>query len=100
MSKSKVTFELKAFYDSQDRLTKGIFVDGKHFDWGINEDDFKEAELRAKKLSEQVNPSAGFAYMQTVKDSIQRHFVDSLSEFLGRQITVEEVNQATKTGLI
>lgn len=96
MSKEQVKFEVKTFFDDANRLTKGIFIDDKHFDWGINEEDYKDAAESAKKME----PAIGRAYLKSISDSIQLHFIESLSEFMGRRVTPLEVNAATKTGFI
>lgn len=96
MSKEQVTFEVKPMLDEQQRFGKGIFIDGEHFDWGVDEDDFKEAVERSKKIGGQ----AGSLYLQSIQDSIQKHFLECLSEFMGRQVTADEVNKAHRTGVI
>jgi hypothetical protein len=100
MAKEKVKFEVKPFLDDQQRFVKGIFIDDKYFDWGVDEGNLKEARERAAKLSKDISPQAGNAYLQSIKDSIQKHFLESLSEFMGRIVTESEVNEATKTGFI
>jgi len=39
-------------------------------------------------------------YKKAVQADIVKHFVDSVSDFLGRKVTMKEVNEATKRGWI
>ena len=88
MSKDRVKFEIKSFYDQDGFTNKGIFIDGNHFDWGVDEDGFREAM------------SMGPQFVQTFEREIHQHFLDSLSEFMNRKVTTQEVNLAQKTGWI
>lgn len=83
-----IPFVTREFLDEEGRLAKGIFIDGKHFDWGIDEDSFKNAMEMGPK------------YFTTFQREIEKHFVESLSEFMGRRVTTTEVNEATKSGWI
>jgi lipoate-protein ligase A len=38
--------------------------------------------------------------MKAVQDDIAKHYVESISDFLGRKITIQEVIEAIKTGWI
>jgi hypothetical protein len=96
MSKEQVTFEVRPIFDNQNMVSRGIFIDGEHFDWGVDEDHFKEAAEQAKKLGGQT----GALYLKSIQDSIQKHFLESISEFMGRRVTADEVNKAQTTGLI
>ena len=42
----------------------------------------------------------GPKFMQSVKMDIVRHFLQSVSEFLNRKVSVEELNEAKKNGYI
>jgi len=83
-----VPFEEKTYLSDDDTVEKGIFVDGTLFDWGVDEEDYE----RAKAL--------GPKYQQAVEASIAKHFVSSFSEFMGREVTLDEVNEARKIGWI
>lgn len=88
MSKEKVTFKVKQYYDDQMRFCKGIFVDGKLFDWGIDEKSYEKAMEMGPK------------FRKAIEADIAKHFLECLSEFMNRKVTQEEVTEATKTGLI
>lgn len=70
---------------------RALFVDGILFDWGLDKTSLQEA----RTLSES-NPTI----QKSVQGNIQQHFLESFSEFLGRKITLLEVNVAIETGKI
>lgn len=96
MTTEQLKFEVKTFPDETGMLTKGIFIDDDHFDWGIEEDSIKNAAEHASKLG----PMLGRAYMKRIQDEIQEHFIACLSEFINRPVTANEVNEAQRTGFI
>lgn len=84
-----VPFEEKPYMDDDGvHMSKGIFVDGTLFDWGVDEEDYKQALAMGPK------------YRKMVEASIAEHFISCFSEFLSRKITLDEVNEARKTGWI
>lgn len=88
-SSDMVPFEEKAYMnDDGVHMQKGIFIDGTLFDWGVDEEDYKQALAMGPK------------YKKMIEDSIAKHFLESLSEFMGRRITFEEVEKARETGWI
>jgi hypothetical protein len=42
----------------------------------------------------------GPQYIREVQKDIEKHFANSVSDFLGRKVTIEEIQKATKTGWI
>ena len=68
-----------------------IALDNEAFDWGIEEEDFKAAQVISKN-----DP----AMKDNFLGSVQRHFVDCFSEFLGRPTSLEEINRAIADGWI
>lgn len=84
----KVKFEIKKYLDEKSMVSKGIFIDSKLFDWGIDEDSYAEAIKMGPK------------YVRAINEDIEKHFIDSLSEFMNRDVTRKEVDEATKTGWI
>jgi hypothetical protein len=59
-----------------------LFVDGELFDWEMDVESLKEARTFC----------AGNSVLQkSVEGDIQRHFLESLSAFIGRTITLEEL---------
>jgi O-acetylhomoserine/O-acetylserine sulfhydrylase-like pyridoxal-dependent enzyme len=87
MAKEKLTFETK-FFQEDGFIRKGIFVDGELFDWGIDEESYKDAM------------AMGPQYHRIFEQEIAKHFIDSLSEFMNRKVTQQEIDQAFKTGFI
>jgi hypothetical protein len=68
-----------------------IAVDNEAFDWGLEEDAFKAAQLAIKN-----NPKIKEIYIK----NIQKYFLDCFSEFMGRTVTIKEINEGIKCGLI
>src|SRR3990172_5434024 len=75
-------------------MRKGIFVDGELFDWGIDEDEYNEA---VKWANNQLTKEE---CLLKIHQSIEEHFVESLSEFIGRAVSIEEVQEARASGWI
>jgi len=68
-----------------------LVLEKEIFDWGLDD----ESLLRAKKLIEQKPDMR-----ESVIMSILNHFVESFSDFLGREITLEEIIDAVEKGKI
>jgi len=84
--------EIKEYHDPEtDDVYDAIFVDGIVFDWGMDQNSLRQAKTLAES-----NPTL----QQSINDNIQHHFVESFSEFLGREITLGEINEAIKSGVI
>lgn len=88
MARERVRFEVKFYTDDTGAMAKGIFVDGKLFDWGVDEASYREAQAMGPK------------YQRAIQADITKHFIESLSEFMNRKVTMQEVNEARKTGWI
>jgi hypothetical protein len=85
----KKKFEVKQHIELMSgRIRKDIFIDDELFEYEVD----PEALSRAKKMGPQ--------YMEAVKTELQKHFLMSLSDFLGREVTELDVLEATRTGLI
>jgi hypothetical protein len=69
-------------------LENAIFIGGELLDWQINLNSLMEAS------------KMGPHYVREVQKDIERHFVESVSDFLGRKVTAEDIKVATKTGWI
>lgn len=66
-----------------------LYVDGELFDWDTD----KEALQKAKQFS------AHYTFLaESIAGDIQKHFLDSFSQFIGRDITLKELNQAIQKG--
>jgi len=85
---NKAKFEVKARTHPNGKTEKAIFIDDKFFDYSI--DQFAYNVMRNK----------GIEYEKQVQEDIVRHFIESVSEFLGRKITMVDVVKGIKTGWI
>lgn len=85
----KKKFELKISPPDENGMQeRQIFIDGELFDWGIDEHAF----AYAKKM--------GPEYFRAAQIDIAKHFLASLSEVVGREVTYHDLTQAQKTGWI
>ena len=83
----KKKFEIK-FHFVNGNLRKDIFIEGELFDYSVDKKSLMYAESMGKEF-----------YTSAQRD-IEKHFLESLSEFLGRNVTKEDVMNAQKTGMI
>ena len=65
-----------------------IFIDNEHFDWEVD----KQSLEYMRKLGPQ--------YLLVAERDIQKHFLESMSEFVGREITIRDIAFATQKGWI
>lgn len=84
----KKSFEVRMIKGKGGEIRHAIFIDGEMLDWSIDMHDF----LDAMKMGPQ--------YLNAIKADIVKHFTASVSDFLGRKVTIEELNQARKVGWI
>ena len=84
----KVSFEIKIYTDARGNIKQGIFIGGELLDWSVDVGDL----LEAKKM--------GSKYWKGMQIDIIRHFVQSASDFVGRKLTVDDLNAARKNGYI
>ena len=84
----KKSFEVRIHKDEKGALKQGIFIDGQLLDWSVDLHDL----LESKKM--------GPKFAKSVEIDIIRHFLQSASDFLGRKLSVEEINEAKKNGYI
>ena len=73
---------------SRDGAEKAVFVDGKKLDFRIDIIRFLEARRKGPK------------YLFEEQKKIEKEFVKSVSEAVGRKVTVEEIKRATVEGWI
>jgi len=86
--KDKKRFETKFTKDKYGKVVKGLFVDGELLDYSV--------DIEAlKKIS-----AFGLEYKKAALLDIEKHFCECLSEFVGRHLTKQEIEDATKTGWI
>lgn len=69
-------------------IEKAIFIDNEIMDWQIDLNSYMEAV------------KMGPMYRREIQRSIEEHFIESVSDTLGRKVTMEEIKVAIKTGWI
>lgn len=84
----KKRFEVRIRPKPDGSVEKAIFIDDELLDWSIDMNSYMEAVKMGSK------------YLRAVQADISRHFVESVSDFLGRKVTIEEIKKATQTGWI
>lgn len=72
----------------KDGMEKAVFVDGKKLDFSIDIVRFLEARNKGPK------------YLVQEQRKIEREFIKSVSEAVGRRVTTEEIKRATVEGWI
>lgn len=82
---------IKIHDEELDKSVHAISVDGNIFDWGMDKEQFEEAK---KMISHDPK------LRESIILSIINHIVENFSDFIGRKITLDELNKAIKTGEI
>jgi hypothetical protein len=72
----------------EDGVEKAVFIDGKKLDFKIDVLRFLEAKHK------------GINFLVEEQKKIEREFIKSVSEALGRKVTTEEIKRATLEGWI
>ena len=86
---NKKTFEVKMReVKGGGGIEKAIFIDGQLLDWRVD----IQSLMEAMKMGPQ--------YYKGVQRDIEKHFVESVSDFVGRKVTAEEIKKAIKDGYI
>lgn len=81
-------FEVRTRPKKGGGLENAVFIGGELLDWSVDLNSLMEAA------------KMGPQYLIEVQRDIEKHFVNSVSDFLGRKVSVEEIKKATKTGWI
>jgi hypothetical protein len=84
----KKRFEVITVPGPNNTLKNMVYIDGEYLDWSFDVKDFMEARKR------------GGAVFAAVKKDIIRHYCESVSEFIGRRVTPQDIDNARKTGWI
>jgi len=82
----KVPFQTAMRQRPDGTMEKAVFIDGKKLDWSLDMSSLMEAK--------QMGPR----YFREMQKDIIRHYTESVSEFLGRRVTLDEIQEAIKTG--
>jgi len=69
-------------------IQKAIFIGGEMLDWSVD----------VSQMMDAMN--MGLAFYRAVQRDIEKHFVESVSEFIGRKVTPEDIKKAIKEGWI
>ena len=81
-------FEVKIQKKPDGTVEKAIFINEELLDWS--------ADLSSLKEAYQMGPKFFYA----AQKDIEKHFINSVSEVLGRHVTQEDIKNATKTGWV
>lgn len=84
----KKSFEVRMRRHANGEIEKDVFIDGERLNYSID----TQAYLDACKM--------GFHMKVAVQKDIEKHFTESVSEFLGRHVTLDEIKQAIIKGWI
>jgi hypothetical protein len=69
-------------------VEKAIFIGGEVLDWAIDMSTYADAM------------KMGFQYRRAIQQDIEKHFIESVSDFLSRKVTMNEIKEAIQTGWI
>ncbi len=69
-------------------MRKDIFIDGELLDWSVDTESLREAMKMGPK------------FFRSVQQDIEKHFVESVSDFVGKKLTPTDIKEAIKTGWI
>lgn len=86
--KGQLKFEVKMQMGKGGNLEKAIFIGGELLDWSVDVSVIADAS------------KMGPAMLMAVRKDIAKHFVESVSDFIGRKVTEKEIQLATQTGWI
>ena len=84
----KVKFETKMRQGKNGKIETAIFIDSDKLHWSID----TTILIDAFKM--------GPEYLKAVQKEVEKHFIESVSEFLDRKVTYDEIKTAIKTGWI
>lgn len=88
----KLKFEVKMRVlgpdPKKDGVEKAVFIDDKKLDFKIDVFRFLESKYK------------GLSYMIQEQKKIEKEFIKSVSDFLGRKVTIEEIKKAILEGWI
>jgi hypothetical protein len=89
--KLKLKFEVKMRMlgsDPKDGIEKAVFIDNKKLDFTIDVFRFLDSKFK------------GYNYVVQEQRKIEREFTKCVSDFLGRNVTIEEIKRAIIEGWI
>lgn len=86
--KPMLKFEVKMRKDPTLGIQKAVFIGGEMLDWSVDIQSLMEARAMGPK------------FFRAAQRDIEKHYVDSVSEFIGRKVTATDIKKAIKTGWI
>ena len=84
----KVRFEVMMRAAPNGVIEKAVFINGEELDWAMDASSLMEAR------------SMGPKFFRAVQEDIIKHYIESVSEVVGRRLTIEDIKDAIKTGWI
>lgn len=84
----KKSFEVKIRPAKGGGIEKAIFIGGELLDWQVDINSLMDAM------------KMGPMYVKAVQRDIEKHFVESVSDFVGRKVTADDIKKAIKDGYI
>lgn len=84
----KKKFEVKFREHPDGYQEKAVFIDNEKLEYSIDISAYREAS------------KMGLVYKHAVQRDIEKHFCESVSEVLGRKVTLNDIKQAIVTGWI
>jgi hypothetical protein len=81
-------FEVKMQKGVGGNLERAVFIGGEHLDYSVDLTSYVEA------------CNMGPQFKLAVQKDIERHFTQSVSEFIGRKVTIDDIKRAIATGWI
>lgn len=84
----KLSFEVRMQRGPNNTIKKNIFIDGELLDWSVDVTSLMDAHKMGPYI------------FQAAKKDIEKHFVESVSEVVGRKVTAQEIKQAINQGWI
>ena len=88
MHKFEVKMKVLGKDPQKDGVEKAVFIDGKKLDFKIDVTRFLEAK------------SKGINFLIEEQKKIEKEFINSVSDAVGRKVTTAEIKKATMTGWI
>lgn len=82
---------IKAICEETKKEINVLTVDGEVFDWGME----PESVLNAQDM-QRNHPQ----FIETIMKTVTEHFIECLSDFLGRKISLRDFNDAVERGYL
>lgn len=83
---TKISFKVVMYPGENGVIKKGVFIGGELLDWSIDVNSLIEAQ------------NMGPSYVEEMKKQITKHYTESVSDFVGHKVSMEDIFKAIKTG--